>query len=233
VRFLAEQTTLRNSFYLRHGKRWFDAVASFFGLLLLSPFLVLAAIAVSLDSPGSSFFLQNRVGKREETFQLFKFRSMRPSVTAGGPLITARDDARVTRVGRWLRRTKVDELPQLLNVLRGDMSLVGPRPEVSRYTKLYNGEQKQVFAARPGITGPAAIVYANEEELLSRQDDQEKYYVQSLLPAKLELDLIYCRNVSFRGDLALIFKTLGRLFDRRHKEGALIPSSSEGIQESS
>jgi len=233
VRFSTEQTALLNSFYLRHGKRWFDVVASFFGLLLLSPFLALVAIAVILDSPGSPFFLQNRVGKGEGTFELVKFRSMRRPVAAGGPLITARGDARITRVGKWLRKTKVDELPQLLNVLRGDMSLVGPRPEVSRYTRFYNHEQKRVLATRPGITGPAAIAYANEEELLARQDDPEKYYVENLFPAKLDLDLIYCRNISLRGDLALIFKTLGRLFDRRRAEEALMPSSSERIQESS
>jgi len=151
-----------------------------------------------------------------------------------GDLITARGDSRITRVGKWLRRTKVDELPQLLNVLRGDMSLVGPRPEVPKYTELYTPEQRCVLAMRPGITGPAAIAYADEEEILSRQDDRERYYVAVLVPAKLETDLSYCRNISFRGDAALILGTFGRLLGRRPIAPESMRSSSQrGIQESS
>lgn len=222
-----------DSFYARYGKRCFDAAASFIGLVLLFPLFVLTAIAVILDNPGSPFFLQNRVGKDGKTFRIIKFRTMRAATPGEGSLITARGDSRITRVGRWLRKTKADELLQLVNVLRGDMSLVGPRPEVPHYTQLYTPEQRRVFAARPGITGPAAIAYANEEELLSRQDDRERYYVDILLPAKLEIDLAYCRNIHFWEDAAFIFNTFGRLLVERQTDGDRIGSASRRLEEPS
>ena len=221
---------MKKSFYERFGKRWFDAIASVFGLILLSPFLFVTAIAVWLDSPGSPLFLQTRVGQAERTFRIIKFRTMRAAAPGNAPLITACGDARITRVGRWLRKSKVDELPQLVNVIRGDMSLVGPRPEVPKYTKLYDADQKLVFAARPGITGPAAISCVNEEELLAREDP-EGYYLTVLLPAKLRLDRAYCRDIDFRGDLILICRTLGRLFDRRYEAGDLIEKTSRSTEE--
>jgi lipopolysaccharide/colanic/teichoic acid biosynthesis glycosyltransferase len=206
---------LKESFYVRYGKRWFDAAASAIGLGLASPFLLLAAIAVKLDSPGPSFFLQTRTGQSERPFRIIKLRTMRMATSSNASLITASGDSRITRLGRWLRKTKLDELPQLLNVIRGDMSLVGPRPEVPKYTALYSEEQKQVFAARPGITGPAAITCVNEEDLLARHEDPERYYWNTLLPAKLELDLAYCRNIGFRRDIVLVCQTLGKLLGRR------------------
>jgi lipopolysaccharide/colanic/teichoic acid biosynthesis glycosyltransferase len=205
-----ESHRLKDSFYVRCGKRWFDAVASLIGLLLLLPVFLLVAIVVSLDSPGSPFFLQDRVGRLGKKFRIIKFRTMRIAEESAGALITASGDSRITRVGKLLRKAKVDELPQLLNVLRGDMSLVGPRPEVLKYTVLYTPEQLRVFDMRPGITGPGAIAYADEEEILSRQVDRERYYVAVLVPAKLEIDLAYCRNISFREDVALILGTFGR-----------------------
>jgi lipopolysaccharide/colanic/teichoic acid biosynthesis glycosyltransferase len=229
-----EAHPLKDSFYIRCGKRWFDAVASLIGLLVLLPLFPLIAIAVCLDSSGSAFFLQNRVGRLGKTFRIIKFRTMRSAAENAGALITAHGDSRITRVGKWLRKAKMDELPQLLNVLRGDMSLVGPRPEVSKYTELYTCEQRHVFAMRPGITGPAAIAYADEEEVLSRQDDRERYYVDVLLPAKLAIDLYYCRNISFREDVALILWTFGRLFGQRLIVAEYRRSSPPGgIQESS
>jgi len=229
-----ESHRLKDSFYVRCGKRWFDAVTSLLGLLVLLPVFLLVAIAVSLDSPGYPFFLQNRVGKLGKTFRIIKFRTMRIAAGEAGALITASGDSRITRVGRLLRKTKVDELPQLLNVLRGDMSLVGPRPEVPRYTEVYTPEQRRVFVMRPGITGPAAIAYANEEEILSRQEDRERYYVTALLPAKLEIDLTYGRSISFRQDAALLLGTFGKLLGQRPitPEG-MRPSSPPGIQEPS
>jgi len=202
---------LTSSFYVRHGKRWFDGFAAAGGLVLLSPLLLLAAISVKLDSRGSAFFLQTRVGQAEKPFQIIKFRTMRSATHSTDPLITASGDSRITQVGRWLRQTKIDELPQLWNVLRGEMSLVGPRPEVPKYTALYSRAQKQVFTVRPGITGPAAIACVNEEELLAGQKDPESYYVNALLPAKLEIDLAYCRSMSFRNDALFIFGTFGKL----------------------
>jgi lipopolysaccharide/colanic/teichoic acid biosynthesis glycosyltransferase len=231
---LGEAHPLKDSFYIWRGKRWFDAAASLIGLLALLPLFLLVAIAVILDSPGSPFFLQNRVGKLGKTFRIIKFRTMRAAAESAGALITAQGDSRITRVGKWLRNAKLDELPQLLNVLRGDMSLVGPRPEVPKYTELYTPEQRLVFAMRPGITGPAAIAYADEEAILSRQEDRERHYVDVLLPAKLEIDLSYCRNISFREDAALILGTFGRLLGQRPNAAESMRSSSpRGIRESS
>jgi lipopolysaccharide/colanic/teichoic acid biosynthesis glycosyltransferase len=199
------------SFYARYGKSCLDATAALVGLTLLSPFLILATILVLLDSPGPAFFLQVRAGQFGKPFRIIKFRTMRAVKAQNGPLITASGDSRVTRLGRWLRKTKIDELPQLFNVLRGDMSLIGPRPEVPRYTALYDPKQMQVFVAKPGMSGPASLVYVNEEELLSRQKDPEAYYVSCLMPAKLKLDLAYSRNISFRHDFSLLCLTLSRL----------------------
>jgi len=205
---------LQGSFYSEYGKRGFDIVASLIGLLVLLPLLLLVAIAIRLDSPGSSFFLQARTARSGRRFRIIKFRTMRASTSAVAPLITASGDSRVTRLGRLLRKSKVDELPQLFNVLRGDMSLVGPRPEVPKYTVLFTERQKAVLLARPGITGPAAIQCVNEEELLAKQEDPESYYLNSLLPAKLEMDLLYCNSISFQKDLHYISQTLGKLLGR-------------------
>jgi len=218
---------LKYSFYVRYGKRWLDTAASFVGLLALSPAFLLIAIAICLDSRGSPFFLQNRVGRFGRTFRIIKFRTMRAASENPGALITAQGDSRITSVGKWLRKTKADELLQLWNVLRGDMSLVGPRPEVPKYTALYTPEQCCVFDVRPGITGPAAIVYANEEEILSGQQDREAYYVNILLPAKLEIDLHYLRTASLAADLGFVLGTFRRLFGRPavSKQSIGVPSA--------
>ena len=209
---------MQRTFYVQYAKRWFDVIVSLGGLLLVSPFLLLVAIAVRLDSPGPSFFRQERTGKCGRTFRIIKFRTMRLVVSGDAPLITASGDSRVTRIGRWLRKTKVDELPQLFNVILGEMSLVGPRPEVPMYTRLYNQAQTRVLEARPGITGPAAIACANEEEILAQQPDPESYYVGCLLPLKLELDLAYCAKVGFSKDVSLIAQTLKRLLHERQSK---------------
>jgi lipopolysaccharide/colanic/teichoic acid biosynthesis glycosyltransferase len=231
---LHEGLLLKDSFYTRHGKRWFDAAASLFGLFLLVPVFLLIALAIVLDSPGSPFFLQDRVGRREKTFRIVKFRTMRVAAETSGALITARGDSRVTRIGKLLRKAKMDELPQLFNVLRGDMSLVGPRPEVRKYTNLYSPEQRSIFNARPGITGPAAIAFANEEEILAGQNDPESYYVGVLLPKKLRIDLEYCRKVSFGEDATLILGTFGRLLGPRATTAECAQSTGvKSVEESS
>jgi len=202
---------MSDSFYVRYGKRCFDTTAAFAGLLLLCPVFVLLAAAICIESRGGPFFLQQRAGKRGKAFRIVKFRTMRQATTANAPLITARGDSRITRVGRLLRASKVDELPQLINVLLGDMSLVGPRPEVAKYTALYDAAQRQILNARPGITGPAALAYSNEEELLAEVDDREKFYVATLLPAKAELDVKYCEKITLGADVTLVVKTLLRM----------------------
>jgi lipopolysaccharide/colanic/teichoic acid biosynthesis glycosyltransferase len=201
---------MSRSFYVHIGKRLFDTACALLGLLLLLPFLAIIAILVRW-SGGPIFFRQIRTGRYGTPFRVWKFRSMSVHKSGEGGLLTASGDVRVTPLGRWLRRTKIDELPQLFNVLAGEMSLVGPRPEVPRYTDKYTPEQRHVFSLRPGITGPASNAFISEEELLARQPDKEAYYLSVLLPAKLEGDLSYCRNLSFNKDLKLIANTFTSL----------------------
>ena len=206
---------MNRTFYQRVGKRWLDAMLAFLGLVLVSPILIIAAIAVRLTSPGPVFFKQLRTGQSGEPFRIFKFRTMVASASVCGPLVTSESDERITTTGRWLRKTKVDELPQLINVLRGEMSIVGPRPEVPRFTAAYSDRQKCVFFAKPGITGLAAITYIQEQELLGNRADSEDFYLTSILPAKLELDLAYCENIRFLEDLKLVFLTISRILGAR------------------
>jgi lipopolysaccharide/colanic/teichoic acid biosynthesis glycosyltransferase len=187
-------------------KRAFDIVLSAIGLIVLSPVLVLAAILVRLDSPGPVLFEQDRVGKNFRQFRLFKIRTMR--VSNSGVPITCGADPRITRVGKILRDLKIDELPQLWNVLRGDMSFVGPRPEVPQYTQLFHDDYAQLLAVRPGITSAASLKYRDEAEILGRADDPMDYYIRVILPDKLRLEKECVRHRSFRSDLALILATL-------------------------
>lgn len=200
---------MNRSFYTLIGKRCLDATCALGGLIALSPLLCLAAFAVRITSPGPIFFRQTRVGQFGSLFRIFKFRTMVASDIAGASLLTASGDPRITRVGRWLRRTKIDELAQLLNVLRGEMSLVGPRPEVPEYVAAYTERQKQILAVKPGVTGPAANMY--EEELLAGQLDKERFYLTTVLPAKLETDIAYCRNIRCSSDVRLILRTIAKV----------------------
>ncbi len=152
---------------------------------------------------------------------------MRSETTANGPLVTEAGDPRITPLGKWLRKTKVDELPQLINVLIGDMSLVGPRPEVPEYTATFTVRQRRILFAKPGVTGLTATVYPNEEELLTNQPDKEEYYLTTLLPAKLEIDIAYCENIRFRRDVQLIFQTLANIFARINKLKSPLLDTSE------
>lgn len=196
-------------------KRAFDVLFAGTALLLLLPLLVLFALAVALTSPGGAFFRQVRVGRHGRPFRLLKFRSMGPGSEALGQLTIGGRDPRITGVGRFLRRTKLDELPQLWNVLKGDMSVVGPRPEVPRYVALYTPEQQVVLSIRPGITGMASLDYVDENELLARSSDPERAYVEEVMPAKLALDLRYVRERSFALDLRIIAATVRLIFRDR------------------
>lgn len=194
------------------AKRLFDILCAGAGLLLLSPLLLVVAVWVKLDSRGPVMFRQERVGRFGRTFRIHKFRTMRVDAPALGPQITIGDDARITRSGRWLRASKVDELPQLWDVLRGAMSLVGPRPEVPRYVALYPAELRAlVLSVRPGITDPASLSFRNESELLARAADPEREYVEVVMPMKLGLAADYVRNASLMGDIRLILATLGAI----------------------
>lgn len=187
-------------------KRAFDIVCAALGLLVLSPVLLMCALLVGLTSPGGVLFRQERVGRDGVPFTIYKFRSMRKD--NAGLKISTSSDSRITPVGRVLRKTKLDELPQLWNVLKGDMSFVGPRPEVREYTDLYTDEQRQVLLLRPGITGLASIRYRNENDLLSASTDPNRTYIEEVMPAKLALDLEYIPRACVSYDIRLILETL-------------------------
>jgi lipopolysaccharide/colanic/teichoic acid biosynthesis glycosyltransferase len=191
--------------------RIIDAAASGIGLIVLSPLFLLIALAIKLTSPGPVFYRSTRVGRDGAPFRITKFRSMVSDADKRGPGITAAGDPRITPVGRLLRRTKLDELPQLINVLKGEMSLVGPRPEDPRYVALYTDEQRQVLRVRPGITSAASLAYRHEEQILSGVD-WETQYRQQVMPAKLALDLEYLSRRTVASDLALIWRTVTALF---------------------
>ena len=192
-------------------KRVFDVLVSGIGLVVLSPLLLAIGLAVRLTSPGAALYRAKRVGRDGELFTLYKFRSMVVDADKQGPGVTTAADARVTSIGRILRRTKLDELPQLFNVLRGDMSLVGPRPEDPRYVALYTSEQRGVLRVRPGITSPASVYYRDEERIL-QSENWETQYTAQVLPAKLALDLEYARRATLLTDLKIIWQTAKALF---------------------
>jgi len=195
-------------------KRTFDFVMALAGLVLLSPVMLAIAVAIRMDSPGPVLFRQERVGRHGQPFRILKFRSMRwqPAGDASSPELTIAGDARVTRTGSWLRASKLDELPQLVNVLRGEMSLVGPRPEVPRYVAHYPPEvRERVLSVRPGITDEASILFRNEGEILSRSSDPEQAYLTEVLPRKLEIYDAYARRHGLLGDLRILGRTFLRV----------------------
>jgi lipopolysaccharide/colanic/teichoic acid biosynthesis glycosyltransferase len=200
-------------------KRTFDFLAAGVGLILLSPLFVAIAVAIKLDSRGPVFFRQERMGRGGRVFRIFKFRTMVVDGERLGAPITVGDDPRITQVGRTLRRFKLDELPQLINVMRGEMSLVGPRPELPRYRDRYEGVYDAVLQVRPGITDPASLRFRDEADLLSGREDPETYYLQSLLPQKLRLNLEYVRRATLSRDIGIILLTLLALFKRNDRHG--------------
>ena len=188
-------------------KRLFDIVASGCGLLVLSPVLLIVAIWIKLDSRGPVFYRQVRVGYKNKDFQIFKFRSMRIGSDKGSLVTIGGRDPRITRSGYFIRKYKLDELPQLINVFVGDMSFVGPRPEVRHYVDYWTPEQMHVLDVRPGITDPASIKFRNENELMGQAENPEDYYINVIMQEKIKLYLEYVENASFMYDLMLIFKT--------------------------
>lgn len=190
------------------AKRVFDICFSLLALLILLPLLAIIALWVRVDSKGPVFYFQTRVGKNDHDFKLFKFRTMRPDADKHGLLTVGGRDSRVTRLGYYLRKFKVDELPQLLNVLLGQMSMVGPRPEVRKYTSLYTSEQKKVLSVKPGITDYASIKYFQESELLAKAVNPEETYIHDIMPVKLKLNLYYIQKQSFVRDIKIIAATV-------------------------
>ena len=188
-------------------KRLFDILLSGIGLLIISPVFLIVAIWIKLDSPGPIFYRQVRVGRYNKDFRIFKFRSMRIGSDKGSLVTIGGRDSRITRSGYFIRKFKIDELPQLINVLVGDMSLVGPRPEVRHYVNYWTEEQMHVLDVRPGITDPASIKFRNENELLAQAEDPEKYYIEVIMQEKIKLYLDYVKKNSLCYDIKLIFQT--------------------------
>jgi lipopolysaccharide/colanic/teichoic acid biosynthesis glycosyltransferase len=191
-------------------KRLFDVAASLMGLLVVSPLMLFIAALVKFQDGGPVFYRGKRIGKDGRPFLLYKFRSMVVDADKMGAGITTSGDRRITRFGGFLRDSKLDELPQLLNVLKGEMSFVGPRPEDARYVMLYTDEQRRVLTCRPGITSPASLAYRREEALLTGEDSLERYE-REILPHKLSLELAYLENRTFWSDINLVLNTLRRL----------------------
>lgn len=202
---------MRDSFYSRTGKRLLDVAAAACGIVLLSPLMLLSAFAVMAASRGPLIFSHKRVGRGFSPFYAYKFRTMVHGADKSGSYVTAGGDSRITSVGRLLRKTKLDELPQLFNVLAGDMSLVGPRPEVERYVQLFRGDYSEILRIRPGITDYAAIEFRDEESVLAGYEDHEKAYREEILPAKIRLYKKYLEDISFFTDLKILISTVGRV----------------------
>jgi len=192
-----------------------DVVISVIVLIILSPLFLCISLAVLVTMGWPIFFRQTRMGKDSKAFKIVKFRTMVKKADKLGLPITTGGDPRITPVGRLLRRSKLDELPQFLNVLWGHMSLVGPRPEVPRYVRMYSRKQMRVLSVKPGLTDPATIAFRNEESILARYDDPEKAYVEEIMPEKLKLNLAYIERASFFGDIGILLKTFVKLFDHR------------------
>lgn len=189
-------------------KRLFDIFFSSIGLAILLPFFIIMGLLIIMDSRGGVFYKQVRVGLNGKDFKLFKFRSMATGSDKKGLLTVGGHDSRITRVGYFIRKYKIDELPQLINVFLGDMSLVGPRPEVRKYVDLYNDIQKKVLTIKPGITDYASIQYSNENEILGNATDPEKVYIEEIMPAKLKLNLKYIAEQGLLTDVKIIFNTI-------------------------
>lgn len=206
----AVRKELQQTFLTAGLKRAFDIVATSLGLLALLPVFVVIIGIIKFTSPGPIFYQAKRVGKDGKVFHAYKFRSMVVNADRIGPAVTHAQDSRVTPIGRFLRHYKLDELPQLLNVIKGEMSLVGPRPEDPRYVALYTPQQREIFKVRPGITSPASVRYRDEENLLVGADWETKY-VQEIMPSKLAVDLEYARNATVWKDFSIIFQTFASI----------------------
>lgn len=192
--------------------RILDIIFSFFGLLLLSPLFIIVWTIIVLTSRGGGFYKQVRVGKEGRNFSLYKFRSMRKDSDKGSLITIGGRDPRITPIGYFIRKFKIDEMPQLFNVLKGDMSFVGPRPEVRKYVDLYTDEQKRILSVRPGITDYASIEYINENEILGNADNPDEVYICQIMPDKIRLNMKYIENHSIKEYFKIIFLTMGNIF---------------------
>lgn len=195
------------NFYLKYVKRICDIAIALVALVILSPLFLVVPILIKLDSPGPVFFLQERVGKDFKKFGIIKFRTMVVDAPKSKNTITKKSDARITRIGKILRKLKIDEMPQIINVLRGDMSVVGPRSDVEKYVKMFEKDFREILRVRPGMAGYVITKFRNEEEILERYKDLEEGYIKEVLPRKIALDKKYIENISFWNDVKIFFLT--------------------------
>ncbi|MDY5795761.1 MAG: sugar transferase [Fusobacterium gastrosuis] len=198
-------------------KRTFDLFFSLFGIIFFFPIFLLISILIKLDSKGEIIFKQTRVTKDGKEFKIYKFRTMMKE-TEGNKQITVGKDNRITKVGSFLRKTKLDELPQLFNIIKGEMSFVGPRPEVPKYVAYYTDEQKEILKVRAGITDYASIYFSNESEILGQQNDPEKYYIEEIMPHKIKLNKKYINNMGIITDIKIIILTILKIVGVELKE---------------
>ena len=194
--------------YKKFGKRLFDVIASVIVGLLLLPIFIIIAILIKTSSKGSIFYTQKRVGKNFKIFNIYKFRTMVENADKIGPSVTSGDDPRITKIGKFLRKTKFDEFPQLINVIKGDMSLVGPRPELMKFVQWKMKEYKTVLSVRPGFTDNAGLAYIDEERIMEQYEDKEKAYIDIILPEEIKLYQLYIKNINFFRDIELLLKTI-------------------------
>ncbi len=197
--------------YKHFFKRFFDILFSLAGLLFLAPILFIIAILIKTTSKGRIFYRQIRVGKDNKDFYLLKFRTMKENADKSGLLTVGNHDNRITKIGYYLRKTKADELPQLLNVLKGEMSIVGPRPEVRKYVNYYTEQQRNVLLVRPGLTDIASIAYIDENEILAQAENPEQTYIEKIMQEKLSLNFEYIAHISLRYDVRIVCETLFRI----------------------
>jgi len=195
-------------------KRIFEIISAVFVLVVMSPILLFAAIAIKIDSKGHVFYRQVRVTRYNKDFRIFKFRTMVNDADKKGPLVTVKNDDRITRVGKILRKTRIDEFPQMLNILKGDMSLVGMRPEVRKYVDRFTEEQMAALLLSPGITGAASIQFRDENDMLDKSKEPETTYIDEILPIKMNINLEYIKGLSFWGDIKIVINTIACVFKR-------------------
>ncbi|NPA40339.1 MAG: sugar transferase [Thermodesulfobacteria bacterium] len=202
---------MQDNFYTKYGKRIFDFVVTSIGLLCLLPFFCIIGGLIKLQDKGPIFFKQKRVGKNFKPFYIYKFRTMIVNAEKLGPLVTKGEDPRITPIGKFLRKFKIDELPQLINVLKGEMSLVGPRPEVPKYVEIFKKDYENILKVKPGITDYASIYFRDEEEVLKNYPNPEEGYIKEVLPQKIKFYYKYLNEISFLTDLKLIFLTFWKI----------------------
>jgi len=203
-----------NKIYINGGKRFLDVLVASLLIVVFSPIFILIAMLIRISSPGPVFYVQRRVGQGLFEFNFYKFRTMVVGADKVGPGVTSRTDSRITKIGAFLRLSKLDELPQLLNVLKGDMSLIGPRPELPKYIEYFSEQYRQILRVRPGITDFATIEFRDEEDILAQYDDVEAAYLKVVLPQKLKLYEKYINGMSFKSDLEISLRTLYKIFIR-------------------